>query len=318
MSTGHFAGVAYHRRMLADTHRTESFARAIEALVGPDDVVVDVGAGTGILSMLAARAGARRVFAVESTPMAKLAKRIVAANGFEDRITVFEADAREVELPEKATLLVSECLGNFIFSDGMLKVLSDCRRLLTPDAKICPQTLELQLAPASVDVLMDGIGWWEEPKYGFSFGPALASAENDLYHFQLPSGLVSAEPRQIFDMALTDVPPTELRPAHWTFSEQVMVDAVVGWFTAHLTDDIILSTAPGSNTHWGQIVFPIPPVRVDPGDQLHFEIDVRLGWEDLPNYHWSGAYLDAAGRDAVVFERGQDFRFEPWRARDES
>jgi len=281
-------------------------------------VVVDIGAGTGILSMLAARAGARQVFAVESTPVAKLARQIISDNGLADRITVFEADAREVELPEKATLLVSECLGNFVFSDAMLAVLADCRRLLAPGARICPQTIEIFLAPASVDVLMGGIGWWSEPRYGFSFDAAKASAENDLYHFQLPSGMLSAEPRRVFEMQLTEVPPETLAPAEWVFSEQVMVDAVVGWFNAHLTEDIILGTEPGSNTHWGQMVFPIPAVQVDPGDKLRFEIDVRRGWENLPNYHWSGAYLDADDNPAVVFERGQDLRFEPWLARDES
>ena len=130
--TGHRAGIDYHRRLLADDVRTEAFRKAIEATVGPDDVVVDIGAGTGILSLFAARAGARKVYAVESTAIAHLAQRIVRDNGFTSKIEVIRADARDVELPELATVLVSECLGNFLMSDGMISALASCRRLLAP------------------------------------------------------------------------------------------------------------------------------------------------------------------------------------------
>ena len=71
---GHDASLAYHANLLSDVVRMDAYDRALRALVKPGDVVLDVGAGTGVLAMLAARAGAKRVHAVESLPVAALAE----------------------------------------------------------------------------------------------------------------------------------------------------------------------------------------------------------------------------------------------------
>ena len=92
---------------LRDRQRTEAFATAIAATVGPGDVVLDAGAGTGILSLLAARAGAARVFAVEiDSVLAHHLRRTVSANGLEDVITVLEQDAREFVDVEVSALTI--------------------------------------------------------------------------------------------------------------------------------------------------------------------------------------------------------------------
>ncbi len=102
-SRGHEAPLDHHRRMLADPHRMDAYERAIRRLVRPGDVVLDLGAGTGILAMLAARAGAARVHAVESMPIARLAADLVRENRLGDRVTVHEADATSLAPVERRT-----------------------------------------------------------------------------------------------------------------------------------------------------------------------------------------------------------------------
>ena len=109
-----------HRSMIQDRVRTDAFRAAIDTVVRPGDVVLDIGAGTGILSMFAARAGAARVYAVEQTSIAVLAQELVAANGLSDVIEVIQGDVVEIEPPEQVDVIVSEWLGGFGIDEGML------------------------------------------------------------------------------------------------------------------------------------------------------------------------------------------------------
>src|ERR1700749_3145392 len=94
-----YAELEVHRTMIRDRVRTEAFRRAIESVVRPGDVVLDVGAGSGILSVFAARA---------------------AANGVAEIVQVFHGDVMEIELPGRVDVIVSEWLGGFGIDEGML------------------------------------------------------------------------------------------------------------------------------------------------------------------------------------------------------
>ena len=86
-----YAEFEVHRTMICDRVRTGAFRRAIDAVVRPGDIVLDVGAGSGILSVFAARAGAARVYAVERTPAAVLAAGLAAANGVAEIVRVIQS-----------------------------------------------------------------------------------------------------------------------------------------------------------------------------------------------------------------------------------
>src|SRR5438046_3369975 len=106
--------------MIADRRRTGAFARAIAEVVAPGDVVLDVGTGTGILAMLAAKAGARRVYGVEHADVAEVAVRLVEANGLADVVRIVRSAARALVLDEKVDVVVSEWLGSLALVEGML------------------------------------------------------------------------------------------------------------------------------------------------------------------------------------------------------
>src|SRR5215467_2076803 len=97
-----------HRQYLCDRARLGVFERAIAATVRPGDVVIDLGAGTGIFGLLACRAGAARVYAIEPGGMIELARALAAANGVGDRITFVRAHSSEAQLPEQADVLVGD------------------------------------------------------------------------------------------------------------------------------------------------------------------------------------------------------------------
>src|SRR2546425_3232817 len=110
-----FASPFVHEPMLLDKIRCDAYREAIQRTVKPGDVVVDLGAGTGLLSFFALQAGARHVYAIEMTGIADAAAELIAANGFTDRITLIGKNSKRVRLPELCDILVTETLSAFCF-----------------------------------------------------------------------------------------------------------------------------------------------------------------------------------------------------------
>lgn len=138
----------WHIPMMNDAPRNDAFEDAIKAAIavtGPDARVLDIGAGSGLLSLMAARAGARKVVACEMDPMiAEMAQHIVAQNGYADRITVHAKPSTELavgaELDAPADILVSEILSSDLLTEKVLDTFEDAhRRLLAPDAIVIPR-----------------------------------------------------------------------------------------------------------------------------------------------------------------------------------
>lgn len=133
-----------HVRMLRDRRRTSAFRTAILESVRPDDIVLDLGTGTGVLAIFAARSGAAHVYAVESGAIAEVARKTIEANGLGERITVLEGRSTRISLPEPCSLLICELIGDEPLGEGLLEAIRDARnRLLTPDARILPKALRI-------------------------------------------------------------------------------------------------------------------------------------------------------------------------------
>src|SRR5207247_1870624 len=113
--------------MIADECRTAAFARAIEARVTEGAVVVDIGTGSGIMAMMACRAGARRVYALEPDDVIQVAREAAAANGFADRICFIQAASADVDVPEPVDGIVSDLRGALPFFSGGVAAVIDAR-----------------------------------------------------------------------------------------------------------------------------------------------------------------------------------------------
>lgn len=112
-----------HEEMIKDSVRTESYRRAIEGNpeAFKDKIVLDIGCGTSILSIFAARAGAKHVYALEFADIADYAEMIVKKNGLSDKITIIKSKVEEAQLPvEKVDIIISEWMGYFLLYESML------------------------------------------------------------------------------------------------------------------------------------------------------------------------------------------------------
>ncbi len=301
---GHHAPLSYHSGLVLDPHRMDAYERAIRALVRPGDVVLDVGTGTGILAMLAARRGAR-VHAVESMPVADLARALVAHNGLADRVTVHRADLRRLPPVEPVDVIIGDFLGAYLVDDLMLPVVEAAGRWLKPGGRWCPGRVRLWLAPA--DVAVREVEVWRAPFYGVDLAPVLAPALAECHRVDVvPSVLLAAS--QVFH---DFVPPGPLgacaRTLAFTAARDGHLRGLLGWFEANLAPDVTLSTAPGLQTHWGQYLFPVPPIEVAAGDRIECHLALEGEPEELA-WRWSGA-VHRGGEVRGRFELHDDGRW---------
>lgn len=113
-----------------------------------DKIVLDVGSGTGILSLFAARAGAKHVYGIECSEIVNIARKVVKENEMEDKITFIQGKAEEVSLPvDQVDIIVSEWMGYFLLYESMLDTVLFCRdKWLKPGGMIFPDKASLYIA----------------------------------------------------------------------------------------------------------------------------------------------------------------------------
>jgi len=139
---------------LIDKKRTETFRRAIQGTVKPGDIVLEVGAGTGILSLFAAEAGAAKVYAVEIDPvLAKALHETVQANNLEDKIKIIQGDALEVDIPEPVNVVIGELIETGLLDEMQVAVMNGLhqRGIIGPETKLIPQSYQTSLQLVHTD-----------------------------------------------------------------------------------------------------------------------------------------------------------------------
>ncbi|GAB5354625.1 hypothetical protein AAMO2058_000134900 [Amorphochlora amoebiformis] len=176
---GGYSGIGIHQDMLKDEVRTETYRDAILEMSDfiKGKAVLDVGCGTGILSLFAKQAGARVVYAVDASDMAKYAERIAKANGAEGVIKVIKGKMEEVDLPEGVDVIISEWMGYFLVYESMLDSVFFARdKWLKPGGKILPDRATLYISAFTwPGYIKQNLGFWQNV-YNFDFSPLLPMA----------------------------------------------------------------------------------------------------------------------------------------------
>ncbi|CAL8110241.1 unnamed protein product [Orchesella dallaii] len=147
--------LSQQQNMMQDYIRTATYQKAIllNSKDFQDKVILDVGAGSGILSFFACQAGARKVYAVEASSMAVHAETLAAANGLGDKLRVVAGKIEEIELPEKVDVIISEPMGYMLFNERMLETYLHAKKWLKPTGKMYPSKGDLHVAPFSDEAL---------------------------------------------------------------------------------------------------------------------------------------------------------------------
>ena len=265
----------FHHSMLADEVRTSSFVRAIVETVQPGDVVVDIGSGTGVLSLFAAMAGASRVYSIEREPVIEIASEIAGRNGLSETITFIKGSSLEVEIAERADVLITETIGNVGFDEGIITWIADAkRRLLKQDALVIPGHLEAVASLVSVPRDFRALEKWSQPLQTLDFTPLTRIVRNNPLWTDLSPAAVVTEPAVLFGTDFTDEPTLLRGSVRAVATKDVFVHGIGVWFRSKLTPSIEITNAPPNTVpSWEQGLLPLDdPIEATVGDEVQIEV----------------------------------------------
>jgi hypothetical protein len=267
-----------HAGYFRDTRKLAAYQQALDNVVQPGDVVVDLGAGTGLLGLLAARAGAARIYMVDSGSILGVAEEVAAQNGFADRMIPVRGASTDVVLPEPADVVVCDQIGGFVYDAGVLEYFDDARRrLLKPGGTLMPSSFTLFLAPVSAPAARADVDIWAARPAGFDTSAVHQLAVNTEWRIEGSQAQLTSDPATVATIEADSLDPIS-STVEYTFSEATTVDGLLGWFDAELAPGVHLSNAPDTTDRmqrWCNL-YPVEhPLDVLPGDSLTVAIDLR-------------------------------------------
>lgn len=225
--------------MLKDTVRTDAYRDFIydNKHLFQGRTILDVGCGTGILSMFCAKAGAAKVIAVDNSRIVDRARENIYNNGLADKIICLRGKIEEVTLPvDKVDIIVSEWMGYCLLYEAMLdSVLWARDRYLAPDGLMVPSHCTLFIAPfVDSELVSENVDFWRDV-YGFDMSAMLPAGFQDVLIKSISKENLVAKPAPFLQLPLHDIKTVDLTftkdfSVQLTSEEATLIDGWVIWF----------------------------------------------------------------------------------------
>ena len=295
-----------HRLMLNDRPRTESYRQAMlqNRTLFKDKIVMDVGSGTGILSLFAAEAGAKKVYSIEASNVALIARDIVKQNNLQGIVEVFSCQVEDFMLPnsEKVDIIISEWMGFYLLHESMLDSVILARdKFLKDSGIIFPSRASLYACPSNLNGLFEQeVDFWDTV-YGFDFSVVkqvvLQNKQQSpqilcVDHSELISDASMVKQFDLMNVTLEDIKKFDSK--FFTSSiEKSICRGIVLWFNCEFRteleaeNNLVLSTAPKCPaTHWKQTVIVLPTkITLEAGDVIGFGIKLSQSATNHRHYN---------------------------------
>jgi len=272
-----------HETLLSDATRNRSFYQALKQVVTKESVVLDIGSGTGVWAVAAARLGAKRVVAVEEEPLLiGVIKDLAHENGVAGSVEVVQGDSRRLPLGKEFDLVISETIGHLVFDESIASIMIDAReRFLKPGGYLIPETVSLVTAAAhfedSPERLPAGISLSCDHFESLALNiPVQLKDQTRLRIITTPQELVRADLKLI-----EHSPDLAGLKAAWAIPDTTQVNCFVVWAEATLVNGITITTR--QTTSWVPMIY-----RLKPFAQKSGEIEFTLTLTSSSNY-WTAS-----------------------------
>ncbi|HYE52993.1 MAG TPA: tetratricopeptide repeat protein [Azospirillaceae bacterium] len=254
---------AWHIPMINDQERNDAYEAALLRAVKPGDLVLEVGTGSGLVAMMAARAGASKVVTCEMhKPLVEVARETVALNGYSDRVTVVDKKSTDLkvgeDLPAKADVFVSELINVGMLAPDMLAILQHARRnLVKPDARIIPAAATVYAQLIQADELrrvspVRTISGFDMSRFDQFRTPGYSVIDLATDPHRM---LSDPFPAWYFDFR-APMADSDLKTMTVTANAAGLVHGVAFWFDLHMDEEVTYSSKSAARTnHWKQAVY---------------------------------------------------------------
>lgn len=289
----------YYRGLLDDPVRQAAFQKAINRAVRPGDVVVDLGCALGNFSLYACRAGAARVYAVEAASVIEVAREVVEANGFSDRVTFLRGRSTSLEVPERADVVIFEDFSASFMSPGVVRTVTDAvRRWLKPGGVLVPPRGRVWVAPvedAPGHRELDRFAWTRDRVFGVDVTPSRRMMFATSHARQLKPGALLAEPTLVGEVDLAQVSSAALKvEASVEVTRMGAIHGLLLWFDLELGGDWLKAGPLGPEAVWPQVLFPFSdPPLAEAGQTVALALEAGPFGEELV-WRWRIAIGEAS------------------------
>jgi len=288
-----------YAKMLADPVRGDAYLRAVRESVRAGAVVADIGAGPGVLGVYAATLGARRVYLIDPDGSVYAGAALAKENGVADRVEVIRAASTDIELPERADVIVSDLRGVLPFHGGHLQAAADMRqRLLSPGGVCIPRRDVVMTALLEDQSLHDRtVGAWSRLPSSLAHASLSRLVANGWYRARATETQLLSEPSQFVELDYDRAAPSLSRKWEVRAARDGTAHGLLAWFDSELTETIGFSNSPAAPAAlYGQAFFPFAPaIPVRRDELLTLELRGVLSGDD---YAWSWSAATESGATA--------------------
>ncbi len=277
--------------MITDRLRMDAYAQALQRAVRPGCTVLDIGAGTGIFSLLSCQFGAGQVHAAEPDDSIEVARKLAEANGYADRIRFHRALSSSIALTKQADVVISDLRGVLpLFQHHIPAIADGRRRLLAPGGVLIARRDVLWAALIDDQKLYRPYAEpWLKNDYGLDLRAAQPLVVNTWRKVNAKPEQLLVAPTRWATLDYGSVEQPNVSGAlTWTAERDGTAHGLVVWFDAELADDIGFSNAPGQpELIYGQAFFPLhAPVELSEGDDISVTLRADLVDDDYV-WQWS-------------------------------
>jgi protein arginine N-methyltransferase 1 len=307
--------IEYHRTLIADRVRNQAFHDALARVIRHGETAVaDIGAGTGLIGLMAAKLGAREVLMYEAAEVAGVAAATLKTNRAK-ACHLMPCHSTEMEDPPRVDVVVSETLGNYALEENIIDTMADAqRRHLKDGGVMIPARIRQLAVPVISDRIHRELVVWDDVGFGIDLADARKMSLNNAYvrSFAASELLDAGAAAKVWDTVTlgSDARSNRKGEVSWTLETAQTVYGFAYWWDAELIEGVTLSTAPDApRTHWEQLYFPLEtPMTVAAGESVLVTLRSKSLEEAGTHLAWTAVQFDRDGaskvRQAMDLDKG--------------